>query len=166
MLLCVFCPRHVTDGLLKGTDATQAAQYVAMEKAMAAEVLKSQEEAPHTSGQPLHGSGVPGDVKSEVVPLTVHHAQSSPVVIQPSQLSAALLNPAQHLPGSSGPHPASPSAATQEVPSALQSAQAPQSPQMPANGAAMQSLLIEELHSTSAKNRAVSIEVGSCVHFS
>ncbi|XP_039088963.1 sickle tail protein homolog isoform X11 [Hyaena hyaena] len=150
--------RHVTDGLLKGTDATQAAQYVAMEKATAAEVLKSQEEAPHTSGQPLHGSGVPGDVKSEVVPLTVHHAQSSPVVIQPSQLSAALLNPAQHLPGSSGPHPASPSAATQEVPSALQSAQAPQSPQMPANGAAMQSLLIEELHSTSSKNRAVSIE--------
>ncbi|XP_045318859.1 sickle tail protein homolog isoform X17 [Leopardus geoffroyi] len=150
--------RHVTDGLLKGTDAAQAAQYVAMEKATAAEVLKSQEEAPHTSGQPLHGAGVPGDVKSEVVPLTVHHAQSSPVVIQPSQLSAALLNPAQHLPGGSGPHPSSPSATTQEVTSALQSAQAPQSPQMPMNGSAMQSLLIEEIHSASAKNRAVSIE--------
>ncbi|XP_040307151.1 sickle tail protein homolog isoform X19 [Herpailurus yagouaroundi] len=150
--------RHVTDGLLKGTDAAQAAQYVAMEKATAAEVLKSQEEAPHTSGQPLHGAGVPGDVKSEVVPLTVHHAQSSPVVIQPSQLSAALLNPAQHLPGGSGPHPTSPSATTQEVTSALQSAQAPQSPQMPMNGSAMQSLLIEEIHSASAKNRAVSIE--------
>ncbi|XP_026929460.1 sickle tail protein homolog isoform X16 [Acinonyx jubatus] len=150
--------RHVTDGLLKGTDAAQAAQYVAMEKATAAEVLKSQEEAPHTSGQPLHSAGVPGDVKSEVVPLTVHHAQSSPVVIQPSQLSAALLNPAQHLPGGSGPHPTSPSATTQEVTSALQSAQAPQSPQMPMNGSAMQSLLIEEIHSASAKNRAVSIE--------
>ncbi|XP_047721628.1 sickle tail protein homolog isoform X7 [Prionailurus viverrinus] len=150
--------RHVTDGLLKGTDAAQAAHYVAMEKATAAEVLKSQEEAPHTSGQPLHGAGVPGDVKSEVVPLTVHHAQSSPVVIQPSQLSAALLNPAQHLPGGSGPHPTSPSATTQEVTSALQSAQAPQSPQMPMNGSAMQSLLIEEIHSASAKNRAVSIE--------
>ncbi|XP_046922434.1 sickle tail protein homolog isoform X3 [Lynx rufus] len=149
--------RHVTDGLLKGTDAAQAAQYVAMEKATAAEVLKSQE-APHTSGQPLHGAGVPGDMKSEVVPLTVHHAQSSPVVIQPSQLSAALLNPAQHLPGGSGPHPTSPSATTQEVTSALQSAQAPQSPQMPMNGSAMQSLLIEEIHSASAKNRAVSIE--------
>uniref|UniRef100_A0A8W4FJF6 KIAA1217 n=1 Tax=Sus scrofa TaxID=9823 RepID=A0A8W4FJF6_PIG len=139
--------RHVTDGLLKGTDAAQAAQYVAMEKATAAEVLKTQEE-----GQPLPGAGVPGDVKSEVVPLTVHHAQSSPVVIQPSQLSSALLNPAQHLPGGTGPHPASPPAVTKEA------APAPQSPQMPVNGSSMQSLFIDEIHSMSAKNRAVSIE--------
>uniref|UniRef100_A0A480K997 Sickle tail protein homolog isoform X17 n=1 Tax=Sus scrofa TaxID=9823 RepID=A0A480K997_PIG len=139
--------RHVTDGLLKGTDAAQAAQYVAMEKATAAEVLKTQEE-----GQPLPGAGVPGDVKSEVVPLTVHHAQSSPVVIQPSQLSSALLNPAQHLPGVAGPHPASPPAVTKEA------APAPQSPQMPVNGSSMQSLFIDEIHSMSAKNRAVSIE--------
>ncbi|XP_047598811.1 sickle tail protein homolog isoform X18 [Lutra lutra] len=152
--------RHVTDGLLKGTDAAQAAQYVAMEKATAAEVLKSQEEAPHASGQPLHAAGVPGDVKSEVVPLTVHHAQSSPVVIQPSQHSAALLNPAQHLPMGAGPHPAGPPAATaQEGTSALpSSAQASQSPQTPVNGSTMQSLFIEEIHSVSAKNRAVSIE--------
>uniref|UniRef100_A0A8D1K6P3 KIAA1217 n=1 Tax=Sus scrofa TaxID=9823 RepID=A0A8D1K6P3_PIG len=139
--------RHVTDGLLKGTDAAQAAQYVTMEKATAAEVLKTQEE-----GQPLPGAGVPGDVKSEVVPLTVHHAQSSPVVIQPSQLSSALLNPAQHLPGGTGPHPASPPAVTKEA------APAPQSPQMPVNGSSMQSLFIDEIHSMSAKNRAVSIE--------
>uniref|UniRef100_A0A8D1YAH6 KIAA1217 n=1 Tax=Sus scrofa TaxID=9823 RepID=A0A8D1YAH6_PIG len=139
--------RHVTDGLLKGTDAAQAAQYVAMEKATAAEVLKTQEE-----GQPLPGAGVPGDVKSEVVPLTVHHAQSSPVVIQPSQLSSALLNPAQHLPGGTGPHPASPPAVTKEA------APVPQSPQMPVNGSSMQSLFIDEIHSMSAKNRAVSIE--------
>ncbi|XP_032205530.1 sickle tail protein homolog isoform X16 [Mustela erminea] len=151
--------RHVTDGLLKGTDAAQAAQYVAMEKATAAEVLKSQEEAPHASGQPLHAAGVPGDVKSEVVPLTVHHAQSSPVVVQPSQHSAALLNPAQHLPAGTGPHPAGPPAAAQEGTSALpSSAQAPQSPQTPVNGSTMQSLFIEEIHSVSAKNRAVSIE--------
>ncbi|XP_058388558.1 sickle tail protein homolog isoform X6 [Diceros bicornis minor] len=150
--------RHVTDGLLKGTDAAQAAQYVAMEKATAAEVLKTQEEALHTPGQPLRGTGVPGDMKSEVVPLTVHHAQSSPVVIQTSQLSSALLNPAQHLPGGTGPHPASSPAVTQEVTSALQSAQAPQSPQTPMNGSTMQSLFIEEIHSVSAKNRAVSIE--------
>ncbi|XP_045642911.1 sickle tail protein homolog isoform X5 [Ursus americanus] len=150
--------RHVTDGLLKGADAAQAAQYVAMEKATAAEVLKSQEEAPHASGQPLHAAGVPSDMKSEVVPLTVHHAQSSPVVIQPSQLSAALLNPAQHLPAGTGPHPASPPAAAQEGTSALSSAQAPQSPQTPMNGSTMQSLFIEEIHSVSAKNRAVSIE--------
>ncbi|XP_059039898.1 sickle tail protein homolog isoform X6 [Mustela lutreola] len=151
--------RHVTDGLLKGTDAAQAAQYVAMEKATAAEVLKSQEEAPHASGQPLHTAGVPGDVKSEVVPLTVHHAQSSPVVVQPSQHSAALLNPTQHLPTGTGPHPAGPPAAAQEGTSALpSSAQAPQSPQTPVNGSTMQSLFIEEIHSVSAKNRAVSIE--------
>ncbi|XP_059260160.1 sickle tail protein homolog isoform X11 [Mustela nigripes] len=151
--------RHVTDGLLKGTDAAQAAQYVAMEKATAAEVLKSQEEAPHASGQPLHAAGVPGDVKSEVVPLTVHHAQSSPVVVQPSQHSAALLNPTQHLPTGTGPHPAGPPTAAQEGTSALpSSAQAPQSPQTPVNGSTMQSLFIEEIHSVSAKNRAVSIE--------
>ncbi|XP_068843737.1 sickle tail protein homolog isoform X8 [Capricornis sumatraensis] len=139
--------RHVTDGLLKGSDAAQAAQYVAMEKATAAEVLKAQEEAPHSSGQP-----VPGDVKAEVVPLAVHHAQSSPVVIQPSQLSSALLNPAQHAPGGPGLHPASAPAATQEAPSTLLS------PQMPGDGSSVQSLFIEEIHSVSARNRAVSIE--------
>ncbi|XP_011819224.1 PREDICTED: sickle tail protein homolog isoform X4 [Colobus angolensis palliatus] len=148
--------RHVTDGLLKGTDAAQAAQYMAMEKATAAEVLKSQEEAAHTSSQPFHSTGAPGDAKSEVVPLsgmTVHHAQSSPVAIQPSQHSVALLNPAQNL-----PHVASSPAVPQEVSSTLQTLQAPQSPQTPVNGSAMQSLFIEEIHSVSAKNRAVSIE--------
>uniref|UniRef100_I0FTG0 Sickle tail protein homolog isoform 3 n=1 Tax=Macaca mulatta TaxID=9544 RepID=I0FTG0_MACMU len=148
--------RHVTDGLLKGTDAAQAAQYMAMEKATAAEVLKSHEEAAHTSSQPFHSTGAPGDAKSEVVPLsgmTVHHAQSSPVAIQPSQHSVALLNPAQNL-----PHVASSPAVPQEVSSTLQTLQAPQSPQTPMNGSAMQSLFIEEIHSVSAKNRAVSIE--------
>ncbi|CAK6432820.1 unnamed protein product [Pipistrellus nathusii] len=133
--------RHVTDGLLKGTDAAEAAQYVAMEKATAAEVLAT---------QPLHGAAVPRDVKSEVVPLTVHHVQSSPVVTQPSQLSSAPPNPAQH--------PTSPPAVTQEVTSAPQSSQATQSPQAPVNGSSMQNLFIEEIHSVSARNRAVSIE--------
>ncbi|XP_036736860.2 sickle tail protein homolog isoform X13 [Manis pentadactyla] len=150
--------RHVTDGLLKGTDAAQAAQYVAMEKATAAEALKSQEEAPHSAGRPLPGTGVPGDMKSEVVPLTVHQAQSSPVVMQPSQLSSSLLSPAPHLSGGTGAHPASPAAIAQEGTSAMQPTQAPQSPQTPMNGSAMQSLFIEEIHSVSAKNRAVSIE--------
>ncbi|XP_066240051.1 sickle tail protein homolog isoform X17 [Saccopteryx leptura] len=150
--------RRVTDGLLKGADAAQAAQYVAMEKATAAEVLQGQEEAPHAPGQPLPGTGLPRDVKSEVVPLTVHHAQSSPVAIQPSQLSAALLLPAQHSAGGAGPPPASPPAGTQEATAALQSSQATPSPQMPMNEQAMQNLFIEEIHSVSAKNRAVSIE--------
>ncbi|XP_029325914.1 sickle tail protein homolog isoform X18 [Mus caroli] len=146
--------RHVTDGLLKGTDASQAAQYVAMEKATAAEVLKHQEETAHAPGQPLHCStGSPGDVKSEVVPLstmTVHHVQSSPVVMQPSQHSSALMNPAQNLAGGTRPHTASPTAITQEVTSA-QSAPAPQSPQTPVNGSSMQSLFIEEIHSKAEK---------------
>ncbi|KAM6214565.1 sickle tail protein homolog isoform 3-T3 [Rhynchocyon petersi] len=146
--------RHVTDGLLKGTDAAQAAQYVAMEKATAAEVLRSQEEASHATGQSLPGSGVPGDVKSEVV--TVHHAQSSPVVIQPSQHSSSLLSHAQNLPGGPTSHPASPPPSLQEGASALQPT--PQSPQTPMNGSTMKSLFIEEIHSVSAKNRAVSIE--------
>ncbi|KAM6161851.1 sickle tail protein homolog isoform 2-T2 [Erethizon dorsatum] len=153
--------RHVTDGLLKGTDAAQAAQYVAMEKATAAEVMKNQEEAACAPSQPLHGTGVPGDVKSEVVALSgmmVHHAQSSPVVIQPSQHSSALLNPAQNMPGVMGPHTASPPGVTQEVTPAMQSAAALQSPQAPMNGSAMQSLFIEEIHGVSARNRAVSIE--------
>ncbi|XP_036043347.1 sickle tail protein homolog isoform X9 [Onychomys torridus] len=143
--------RHVTDGLLKGTDAAQAAQYVAMEKATAAEVLKHQEETVHVPGQPLHSStGGPGDVKSEVVPLstmTVHHVQSSPVVMQPSQHSSALLNPAQNLPGGTGSHTASPTTVKQEITSTPQSAPGPQSPQTPMNGSSMQSLFIEEIHS-------------------
>ncbi|XP_053510747.1 sickle tail protein homolog isoform X6 [Artibeus jamaicensis] len=150
--------RHVTDGLLKGTDAAQAAQYVAMEKATTAEVLKNQEEAPQASGQHPQGTAVPRDVKADVVPLTVHRAQSSPVLIQPSQLSSALLTPPQHSPGGASPQPTSSPAVTQEVPPAPQSAQAAQCPQAPMNGAAMQSMFMEEIHSVSAKNRAVSIE--------
>ncbi|KAM4828662.1 sickle tail protein homolog isoform 2-T2 [Thomomys bottae] len=152
--------RHVTDGLLKGTDSAQAAQYVAMEKVTAAEVLRKQEEAAQASGQ--HGAGLPGDTKSEMVALaagmTVHHVQSSPVVIQPSQRSEALPSPAQNMPGGTGPHTASPTALTQEVTPVLQSTLVPQSPQTPVNGSAMQSLFIEEIHSASAKNRAASIE--------
>ncbi|XP_060048274.1 sickle tail protein homolog isoform X5 [Erinaceus europaeus] len=147
--------RHVTDGLLKGTDAAQAAQYVAMEKATAAEVLRNQEEAPHAPSQSSQaGAGVPGDVKAEVMPLTVHHVQSSPVVIQPSQLSCALPNPAQQASLGTSPHPTSPPAGTQEV----NLAQVPQSPQTPVNGSALQTLFIEEIHSVSAKHRAESIE--------
>uniref|UniRef100_H0V173 KIAA1217 n=1 Tax=Cavia porcellus TaxID=10141 RepID=H0V173_CAVPO len=142
--------RHVTDELLKGTDAAQAAQYVAMEKATAAEVLKNQEEAAHAPSQALHSTRVPGDVKSEVVALSgmmVHHAQSSPVVIQPSQHSSALPNPAQNVPGLTGPRTASPPGVTQEVTPVMQSAPTPQSPQAPMNGSALQSLFIEEIHS-------------------
>ncbi|XP_058153817.1 sickle tail protein homolog isoform X4 [Dasypus novemcinctus] len=121
--------RHVTDGLLRGADATQAAQYVAMEKATAAEVLGTREDAG------------PGDARPEAAPLPGRHAQSSPAAAPPSQ--------AQRLP--------SPAARPQEGGSALQLAQGPPSPQSPLDGS-MRSLFIEEIHSTRARNRAVSIE--------
>ncbi|XP_051818977.1 sickle tail protein homolog isoform X4 [Antechinus flavipes] len=159
--------RHVTDGLLKGADAAQVAQYVAMEKATAAEILKNQEESAYSHGPPSQST--PGgnaesqasSVKSEVVPLstmTVHHAQSSPVVIHQSQHSSALVNHTQSLPG--GP-PASPPASTQESTATGQAVQTPQSPPPPTNGSTMQSLFIEEIHSASSRNRAVSIEESS-----
>ncbi|XP_021096174.1 sickle tail protein homolog isoform X1 [Heterocephalus glaber] len=186
--------RRVTDGLLKGTDATQAAQYMAMEKATAAEVLKDQEEAAPAPGQPRQCPGAPGEVRAEVLGLsattphrapgevraevlglsattphrapgevraevlglsatTPHRTQSSPVVVQPSQRSLALPNPAQSMPaGGPDPYTASPPGLKPEV------APAAQSPQAPVGGAATQSLFIEEIHSASAKNRAVSIE--------
>uniref|UniRef100_A0A7N4NI40 KIAA1217 n=1 Tax=Sarcophilus harrisii TaxID=9305 RepID=A0A7N4NI40_SARHA len=156
--------RHVTDGLLKGADAAQVAQYVAMEKATAAEILKNQEESAYSHGPPPqsipggNGESQASSVKSEVVPLstmTVHHAQSSPVVIHQSQHSSALVNHTQSLPG--GP-PASPPASTQESTATGQAVQTPQSPPPPTNGSTMQSLFIEEIHSASSRNRAVSIE--------
>ncbi|XP_074123047.1 sickle tail protein homolog isoform X12 [Sminthopsis crassicaudata] len=156
--------RHVTDGLLKGADAAQVAQYVAMEKATAAEILKNQEESAYSHGPPPqstpggNGESQASSVKSEVVPLstmTVHHAQSSPVVIHQSQHSSALVNHTQSLPG--GP-PASPPASTQESTTTGQAVQTPQSPPPPTNGSTMQSLFIEEIHSASSRNRAVSIE--------
>ncbi|XP_062067168.1 sickle tail protein homolog isoform X6 [Lepus europaeus] len=57
--------RHVTDGLLKGADAAQAAHYMAVEKATAAEVLRGPEEAG-------------GPAKPDVVPLAGQQAQSPP----------------------------------------------------------------------------------------
>ncbi|XP_044534035.1 sickle tail protein homolog [Gracilinanus agilis] len=159
--------RHVTDGLLKGADATQVAQYVAMEKATAAEILKNQEESTSAHGSPPqsttggNGESQASSIKSEVVPLstmTVHHAQSSPVVIHQSQHSSALVNHTQNLPTGTGHHPASPPGTMQESTTTVQPVQTPQSPQPPTNGSTMQSLFIEEIHSASSRNRAVSIE--------
>ncbi|XP_043824340.1 sickle tail protein homolog isoform X4 [Dromiciops gliroides] len=159
--------RHVTDGLLKGADATQVAQYVAMEKATAAEILKNQEELAYTHSSPPQsttgGSGEPqtSSIKSEMVPvstMTVHHAQSSPVVIHQSQHSSALVNHTQNLPGGTGHHPASPPGTVQESTTTTQPVQTPQSPPPPTNGSTMQSMFIEEIHSASNRNRAVSIE--------
>ncbi|XP_064018564.1 sickle tail protein homolog isoform X7 [Pogoniulus pusillus] len=168
--------RHVTEGLLRGVDPSQAVQYSTTEKASAADALKSQEELKHAQG---HAQQSPtavasenqvSSVKSEVIPfstMTVHHVQSSPVVIHQTQHSSALVNHAQGSPtaashsegGPAGGHlSATPPAPLQEPPAGSQPTQAMPAPQVSVNGTTMQSLLIEEIHSASARSRAVSIE--------
>uniref|UniRef100_A0A8C0J0K0 KIAA1217 n=1 Tax=Chelonoidis abingdonii TaxID=106734 RepID=A0A8C0J0K0_CHEAB len=148
--------RHVTEGLLKGVDPSQVTQYSTMEKATATEVLKNQEELIRVPGYPQQNiAGVTAEVqgssvKSEILPLmTVHHVQSSPVVIHQYQHSSALVNHTQNSPSVTS-HSVALSATT------TQQSQTSQSPQV--NGSVMQSLFIEEIHSASTRNRAVSIE--------
>ncbi|XP_049655144.1 sickle tail protein homolog isoform X5 [Accipiter gentilis] len=99
--------RHVTEGLLRGVDPSQAVQYSALEKATAADALKNQEELKHAQGHAqqnltaITSESQVSSVKSEVIPfstMTVHHVQSSPVVIHQSQHSSALVNHAQSSP--------------------------------------------------------------------
>ncbi|XP_037985562.1 sickle tail protein homolog isoform X22 [Motacilla alba alba] len=166
--------RHVTEGLLRGVDPSQAVQYSALEKSTAADTLKNQEEHKPTQGHAQQNlTAIPSEsqvssVKSEVIPfstMTVHHVQSSPVVIHQSQHSAALVPHGQGSP-SAGSHseaaPASghPSAAPAppEPTAGSQPTQATPAPQVSVNGTTMQSLFIEEIHSASSRNRAVSIE--------
>ncbi|XP_051658223.1 sickle tail protein homolog isoform X16 [Manacus candei] len=166
--------RHVTEGLLRGVDPSQAVQSSAMEKSTAADTLKNQEE--HKPAQGHAQQNLPAvtsesqvsSVKSEVIPfstMTVHHVQSSPVVIHQSQHSSALVNHAQgsptagtHSEGVPGHLSATPPAPLQEPTTGSQPTQATPAPQVSVNGTTMQSLFIEEIHSASTRNRAVSIE--------
>uniref|UniRef100_A0A8C3XWT0 KIAA1217 n=1 Tax=Chelydra serpentina TaxID=8475 RepID=A0A8C3XWT0_CHESE len=166
--------RHVTDGLLKGVDPSQAVQYTAMEKATATEVLKNQDELIRVHGYPQQNiAGVTAElqgssVKSEVLPfstMTVHHVQSSPVVIHQSQHSSALVNHTQNLPlvtshsvglSATSHHTPTMPVTVLESTAATQQSQTSQSPQV--NGSIMQSLFIEEIHNASTRNRAVLIE--------
>ncbi|XP_074802191.1 sickle tail protein homolog isoform X3 [Natator depressus] len=166
--------RHVTEGLLKGVDPAQAVQYTAMEKATATEVLKNQEELIRVHGYPQQNiAGVTAElqgssVKSEVLPfstMTVHHVQSSPVVIHQSQHSSALVNHTQNSPlvtshsvglSATSHHTPNMPVTVLESTAATQQSQTSQSTQV--NGSIMQSLFIEEIHSASTRNRAVSIE--------
>ncbi|NWH90427.1 SKT protein, partial [Aegithalos caudatus] len=157
--------RHVTEGLLRGVDPSQAVQYSPMEKSTAADTLKNQEEHKPTQGHAQQNlPAIPSEsqvssVKSEVLPfsaMTVHHAQSSPVAIHQSQHSAALLNHAQGSPPAGGQGEAVLPGAH---PAAIPPLQEPTAaPQVSVNGTTMQSLFIEEIHSASTRNRAVSIE--------
>ncbi|XP_071284918.1 sickle tail protein homolog isoform X10 [Agelaius tricolor] len=164
--------RHVTEGLLRGVDPSQAVQYSAMEKPTAAESLKSPEEHKPAQGHAQQNlAAIPSEsqvssVKSEVVPLssmTVHHVQSSPVVIHQSQHSAALVPHAQGSPSAGAHSEAVPTAgghpsASPAPPEPTAGAQPTPAAQVSVNGSTMQSLFIEEIHSASSRNRAVSIE--------
>ncbi|XP_010083159.1 PREDICTED: sickle tail protein homolog, partial [Pterocles gutturalis] len=168
--------RHVTEGLLRGVDPSQAVQYSVMEKATTADTLKNQEELKHAQGHAqqnltaVTSESQVSSVKSEVVPfstMTVHHVQSSPVVIHQSQHSSALVNHAQGSPTAAshsegvpaGGHlSAIPPAPLQEPATGSQPTQATPAPQVSVNGTTMQSLFIEEIHSASTRNRAISIE--------
>ncbi|NWU97033.1 SKT protein, partial [Upupa epops] len=161
--------RHATEGLLRGVDPSQAVQCSAMEKTTSADALKLQEELKHAqqSLPAIAAESQVSSVKSEVIPfstMTVHHVQSSPVVIHQSQHSSALVNHAQGSPShtegvSAGGHlPATASAPLQEPATGSQPAQATPAPQVSVNGSTMPNLFIEEIHSASARNRAVSIE--------
>uniref|UniRef100_A0A8C9EHH4 KIAA1217 n=1 Tax=Pavo cristatus TaxID=9049 RepID=A0A8C9EHH4_PAVCR len=168
--------RHVTEGLLRGVDSSQAVQYSAMEKATATEAPKNQEEPKQTQGHAQQNlTAVTSEtqvssVKSEVVPfstMTVHHVQSSPVVIHQSQHSSALVNHAQGSPAAPShseglpmsSHPSTtPPAPPQESTIGSQPTQGMPALQVSVNGNTMQSLFIEEIHSASTRNRAVSIE--------
>ncbi|XP_013910574.1 PREDICTED: sickle tail protein-like isoform X3 [Thamnophis sirtalis] len=115
--------RHVTDSLLKGVDPSQAAQYHAMEKATAAEVLKNQEEMTKSQHLQQNVSEFPAEVsvKSEMIPIstvTVHHAQSSPVVTHHSQHSFTLVS---QVPNSSLPNSPGPAATTSSSPTYMES---------------------------------------------
>lgn len=158
-------------------DPSQAVQYSALEKATAADALKNQEELKHAQGHAqqnltaITSESQVSSVKSEVIPfstMTVHHVQSSPVVIHQSQHSSALVNHAQSSPTAAshsegvpaGGHlSATPPAPLQEPTTGSQPTQATPAPQVSVNGTTMQSLFIEEIHSASTRNRAVSIEV-------
>ncbi|XP_030057258.1 sickle tail protein homolog [Microcaecilia unicolor] len=156
--------RQVTEGLLKGTNSTHTVHYTTTEKATPAEGLYDQETAIPGQGHSLQtAESQTSSVKSEILPcpsMTVHHAQSSPVVMHQSQHSSALLNHPPNSPSLTshsvgvlmgGHQVLNSTTTTQEI-------ESPQSPTAAVNGSTVQSLFIEEIHHAGYRNRAVSIE--------
>lgn len=169
-MLTLFCHyRHVSDGSSKTVDYNQNNQYTITEKVTETEIVQNKEEKSQVYLQSIQTE--PGttsetqttSVKSEVVPLSVgvkvHHVQSSPVLMQQSQHSSALVNhtfnssnQSSHLADSSTTHhPSTIATATPE--------QTPTAQHTQLNGSSAQSLFIEEIQHVGYRNRAVSIEV-------
>ncbi|KAM3929535.1 sickle tail protein homolog isoform 2-T2 [Leptodactylus fuscus] len=155
--------RHVSDGSSKTVDYNQNNQYTVTET----EIIQNKEEKSQVYLQPNQTE--PGNttepptasVKSEVVPLSVgvkvHHVQSSPVLMQQSQHSSALVNhtftssnQSGHLADSSSNHQSTSTSAT----STLEQTPTAQPTQL--NGSS--ALFIEEIQHVGYRNRAVSIE--------
>ncbi|XP_066483708.1 all trans-polyprenyl-diphosphate synthase PDSS1-like [Tiliqua scincoides] len=125
---------------------------------------------PHWYAAKQRPSRTVHQVQSDIgLPMTVHHAQSSPVVIHQSRHSSALVSHAPNSPAANSSlwsptanHPANPSvpeSITAATTNTTQQTQTPHLPQVSVNGSTMQSLYTEELHSASTRNRALSIEV-------
>ncbi|XP_066441422.1 sickle tail protein homolog isoform X4 [Eleutherodactylus coqui] len=161
--------RHVSDGSSKTVDYNQNNQYTISEKATEKEMIQSKEEKSQVYLQPNQtetGNSTETQttsVKSEVVPLSVgvkvHHVQSSPVLMQQSQHSSALVNhtfnsgsQSSHLVDSSAIHQSTSTSATATP------EQTPTAPTAQLNGSSAQSLFIEEIQHAGYRNRAVSIE--------
>ncbi|CAJ0934834.1 unnamed protein product [Ranitomeya imitator] len=162
---------HKLDSLLKRIrNMTDALSALRSEKVTETEIIQSKEEksqvylqsAPIEPGATVEAQTT--SVKSEVVPLSagvkVLHVQSSPVLMQQSQHSSALVNHAftsntqsSHLVDSSANHQSS-STAAPATPEHTPTAQ----PTQLNNGSSGQSLFIEEIQHVSYRNRAVSIE--------
>lgn len=174
-------PRCATEAVQKGPDSSaNVSAPVDNSPAAAAEAAA---DAPAALAQPGSTSALPepqsSTIRSEVMPsspVVIHHVQSSPVHMQQSQQSAALMaQPSPplipsptHVPSPS-PSPSqgqgreSPKGSTSDPPSPAHHKKAHGNPVNNGNGTANQDLVIEELQSSQgkSKNRAMSIEVCS-----
>ncbi|KAM9307883.1 sickle tail protein homolog [Gastrophryne carolinensis] len=151
--------RQVSDGPSKIVDFNQNNQFILTET----EVIQSKDEKSHAYPQPSQTDGTNKaepqtvSVKSEVVPLStgvkVHRIQSSPVHMQQSQHSSALIN---HVYSSNQTGHVTEMSANNHSAAAQEAISSP--PPLQHNGSTMQSLFIEEIQHVGYRNRAVSIE--------
>ncbi|KAM4606344.1 sickle tail protein homolog isoform 3-T3 [Polymixia lowei] len=177
--------RCATEGLQKGSDVSASASLKAapVDGGPAAAVAESPVDAPPASAQP-GSAALPepqsSSIRSEVMPpspVVIHHVQSSPVHMQQSQQSAALMaqpsppltpspthvpspNPGQSQSQSQSQGRDSPKGASSDPPSPARHKKAHANGVNNGNGSANQDLIIEELQSSQgkSKNRAMSIE--------
>ncbi|XP_029935020.1 sickle tail protein homolog isoform X3 [Myripristis murdjan] len=172
--------RCATEAVQKGPDSSaNVSAPVDNSPAAAAEAAA---DAPAALAQPGSTSALPepqsSTIRSEVMPsspVVIHHVQSSPVHMQQSQQSAALMaQPSPplipsptHVPSPSpsqgqgqGQGRESPKGSTSDPPSPAHHKKAHGNPVNNGNGIANQDLVIEELQSSQgkSKNRAMSIE--------